>query len=611
MDSKRSPVFYWLIAAFALAPALIYAWLGQFSRMLADDYCIIGLGRKLSAWNYMVHKLDTWSGSYANWFLKGAMAPLDTLAPRIIPALIIVLWLAGLFWLGFQLLAYLKLDKPRLALSVSISAVIVTASINAFHSMQSFYWYSSSTQTALSLALLTIYMALALWTAQQWRGGGIPHLLGIIAGGLLCFISAGMYEMFVVFQTIFLTFCLLISFAFLRGSVRRSYALVYGVGWLATLVGLAIQLSSPGIALRAARIERDIGPPNREMLLTRTLGWTFDYLGHPQIFVGFAMLLAVGLLVVLVKYKPQPVSKAAQPVKLALPPLWLGLMFQLLWMPLLWLHTSDHPQFFGRFSGRYMVIVILNMVFILSFLILLWQRKRIQAALQECERGLLTVGYILALMFIFAILFAITQLSISSRLSIYLSASVLAVLVILTWQLSSLLSSAAARRFGLLALCSSGIGLVSMAAIVFLALFGRSHVDLRILAPNDCLLALSGLVWGGYAGWLLKHYGLSSQAGRVWMRLLERGSLAAVVMIAVGIVLGQVALMPNFQLYAREWDLRHQEIIAMSDSGQTVIEVASLTYDLADYLALTPMAYSPMECSEQYFGVDSMRAADA
>ena len=95
------------------------------------------------------------------------------------------------------------------------------------------------------------------------------------------------------------------------------------------------------------------------------------------------------------------------------------------------------------------------------------------------------------------------------------------------------------------------------------------------------------------------------------MRLLERGSLAAVVMIAVGIVLGQVALMPNFQLYAREWDLRHQEIIAMSDSGQTVIEVASLTYDLADYLALTPMAYSPMECSEQYFGVDSMRAADA
>ena len=546
----------------------------------------------------MLYWYRNWSGAYSNTFLKSAIAPLGPLATGITPALIIVSWLVGLFWLVFQCLAYLKLDKPRLALAVSISAVIVTASINAFHSMQSFYWFSSSTQTALSLALLTIYMALALWTAKRRREDGLS-LLGIIAGGLLCFISAGMYEMFVVFQTTFLTFCLLISFAFLRGSVRRWYALVYGVGWLTTLGGLAIQLSSPGIALRAARIERDIGTLNREMLLTRTLGWTFDYLGHPQIFVGFAMLMAVGLLVMLVKYKPQPVSKAVQPVKLALPPLWLGLMFQLLWMPLLWLHTSDHPQFFGRFSGRYMVIVILNMVFILSFLILLWQRKRIQAALQERERGLLTVGYIPVLIFIFAILFAITQLSISSRLSIYLSASVLAVLVILTWQLSSLLSSAAARRFGLLALCSSGIGLVSMAAIVFLALFGRGHVDIRILAPNACLLSLSGLVWGGYAGWLLKRYGLSSQASQVWMRLLERGSLAAVVMIAVGIVLGQVALIPDFQLYAREWDVRHQEITAMSDSGQTVIEVAPLTYDLADYLALTPMAYSPAECPEQ------------
>ena len=609
MTFKRTSVFQWLIAVLALVPVALFAYLGQFSRLLADDYCIISLGRELGAWGYMTHKLDTWGGGYANWFLKGAMAPLDTLIARITPTVIIVLWLAGLSWLVFQILIYLKIDHSRRALSVALSALIVAATIHAFYSPQSFYWYSASTQNALSIALLTIYMALALWLARR-RG----RLWGIIAGAALCFIAAGSSEVFVAFQAIFLTFCLLAVFAFLPPPRRRGHLLIFGSGWLATLAGLVIQLSSPGIARRAAIIEEYIGPLNREMplLLDRTLGWTFDYLGHPQVFLGLVMLLALGLLVMLARYKPQPVPKSAPPVKLALPLLWIGLMFQLVWLPLLWLHISDNPQFLGRFSNRYMAIVLFNAVFILSFLVLLWQRKRIQAALQERERGLLTVGYIMALMFVFAALFAVTQLrSVSFRISIYyLFTSLLVVLVLLTWQLSSLFPSGEARRFGLLALYSSGIGLVSMTAIVFMALFGRGHVDFRILAPTACLLVLPGLVWGVYMGWLLKHCGLSSQAGRVWSRLLERGSLAVVLIIIMGIVQSQVALIPDFRLYAREWDVRHQEIIAMSDSGQTAIEVVPLTYDLADYLGLTPMAYSPMGCSEQYHGVDLIRAAD-
>ena len=336
MTFKRTIIFQWLIAALALVPLILYAYLGQFSRMIADDYCQIALGRQLGAWDYMVHKLNTWSGSYASWFFKGVIAPLDTLAPRITPAMIIVLWLAGLSWLGFQCLAYLKLDKPRLALAVSISAVIVTASINAFHSMQSFYWFSSSTQTALSLALLTMYMALALWTAKRRRENDLS-LLGIIAGGLLCFISAGMYEMFVVFQTTFLMLCLLMSLAFLRGSVRRSYVLVFGVGWLATLVGLAIQLSSPGVAIRAAYIVQTYGQPNRSIptMISETLTRTLGYIGHPQALIGFIMLMGVGLLVMLIQYRPQATLKTSKPVKLALSPLWIGLMVQLIFIPIL------------------------------------------------------------------------------------------------------------------------------------------------------------------------------------------------------------------------------------------------------------------------------------
>ena len=602
MTFKRNAVFQWLIAALALAPVSLFAYLGQFSRLIWDDYCSISRGREMGAWDYMIYIINTWAGGYANWFLKGAIAPLDTLLPRITPTVIIVLWLAGLIWLVFQVLTYLKIDHSRRALSVALSALIVAATIHAFYSPQSFYWYTASTQNVLPLALLTIYMALSLWTARR---SGLS-LLAVIAGGLLCFITAGSGEPFVVFQAIFLTLCLLSVFAFLPAPRRRGPLVIFGVGWLATLAGLVIQLSSPGIAIRAAWVEEHYEPSFREMLLTRTLGWTFDSLGHPQIFLGFVMLLALGLLVMLVKYKPQPVSKAAPPAKLALPLLWIGLIFQLLWMPLLWLHTSEDPQLLGRFSIRYMTVLILNILFILGFLLMLWQRKRIQAALQERERGLLTVGYIMALMFVFAALFAVTQLSVSSRISYYLFTSLLVVLVLLTWELSSLFPSGEARRFGLLALCLSGIGLVSMTALVFMGLYGHARVLLRILAPVAYLLVLSGLVWGVYMGWLLKHYGPSSQAGRVWSRLLERGSLAVVLIIVMGIVQSQVALIPDFRLFAREWDVQHQEIIAMRDSGQTAIEVAPLTWRLG----IINERQNLSGCTNEYYGVDLMRPAD-
>ena len=608
MTFKRATIFQWLIAALALVPVILYVYLGQFSRLMVDDYCIIASARARGAWNYMVDALNLHSGSYANWLFKGVMAPLDTLLPRITPALIIVLWLAGLIWLVFQVLAYLKIDHSRRALSVALSALIVAATIHAFYSPQSFYWYAASTHYTLPLSLLAIYMALALWTARR---SGLS-LLALIAGGLLCFISAGASEIFVVFQTTFLTLCLLSVFAFLPSSRRRSYALAFGVGWLATLGGLAIQLSAPGIALRAEYIiiAQLSEPPSRSIsvLIYQTLSRTLTYMNHPPALAGFVMLMAVGLLVMLVKYKPQPVSKAAPPVKLALPPLWVGLIFQLLWMPLLWFQTSEDPQLLGRFSIRYMTVLILNILFILGFLLMLWQRKRIQTQLQKRERGLLMIWYIISSLSIFVLIFVLTQIrsiGIDRRSAAYLFTSLLMFLVLLTWQLLCLLPSAAERRFGLLALYSSGIGWVCIAAMIFVSMYGVWYVQPRAMAAGAYLLVVSGLVWGVWLGYLLKHYPLSSQAGRVWMRLLERGSLVIALIVAVGIVQDQAALIPNFQLYAREWDVRHQEIIKLRDSGHKSIEAAPLTWNLADYAAITAID-DLSTCAPRYYGMKSI-----
>ena len=599
MPFKRSSILQALMVVLALTPAALFAYLGQFSRLQSDDYCAVARGQELGAWGYMTDKLNDWAGSYANWFFKGVVAPLDILAVRIMPALIAVLWLIGLLWLIDEGLTHLKISHSRRPLAIAIAALGVAGAINGSHEPQAFYWYAASTHYTLPLALLTIYLALTVWLAKRTR---LPAW-GLMAGGLLCFITAGASEMFLVFQLTFLTLCLLACFVWRR----RAYARVLGTGWLAALVGLMIQLNAPGVALRAAWIDNLFGRPDRSLsaLLSKTFEETLKALGHPPIFAGFVLLMAMGLLTALFACRPQKTLKTLKSVELVPSAWWLGLMFQLFWLPLLWSHVSDAPQFFGRFSLRYMVVIVLNLSFISGFAVLLWQRKRINAYLQRHERGLPIFCNGLLLIFVF--LFALTQLGgIYYRAASWLLLTALMFLGLLCWQLSSFLPGAKTGKIGLLALILLVMGLVCTAAVVGAAVFGRGYAASRILAPGNSLLMLSGLVWGFFLGCLLKYL-----PGQVWINWLKLASLATAFIIGLGIVLGQAALAPDFQRYAQEWDARHLDIIAQRDRGQTAIETAPLSYDLAEYAGVTTLARDPTNrCAKRYYGVESIAVID-
>ena len=620
MTFKRSSLFQVCIAALASAPVALYAYLGQFSRLIGDDYCYMAMGQSM-AWGITRYEFNHWSGSYAALIFKDIMAPLDVLVPRVMPAIIIALWLVGSYWLVFQVLAHLKIDRSRRPLAMTLAAFIVTASIYALHSIQSIYFYAASARHTLPTALLSIYLALACWIVGH--AGGRRFYWGIIAGGLLCFISAGGSEVFVTFQALFLMLCLLMSMAFLRNGVRRAGMLVFGVGWLTTLAGLSIQLSSPGVASRSARLYArfGLGPLDWDMtsLASKTLNWSVDYIGYPQIFLGFILLAAVGLLVMLTRYKPPAGLKASKAVELALPSLWLGLILQLFYALALGTHAIFHWRNLGHFSREYRAIVVLHIVLLLGFGVLFWRRKQINAQLRKCDPGLLSVCSVIAFVFAFVLLFFLTYAKESlhphppdNPRPDYLLMSFLVFMGVMLWWLSSALSSAVARKYGLLVFCLHGMGLICMAAIVFVALFGRRHVDLRILSANAWLLTLPGLVWGLFFGWLLKHHPPASRFGQAWVKLFKSGSLAVMLTITAGIALGQAALIPHFQRYASEWDAHHQQIIIRRNSGQNIIRFAPLTWDLADHLDFIDFLGTKEggTCDERYFNVDAVIVTD-
>ena len=585
MTLRRSSI--WLMAALALLPVLLFVYLGQFTRPMDwDDFCLIKVGQEQGILGGTLFWLREWTGSYAGFFVLNGLAPLDTLAAPIKTMLTIVLWLFGCFWLIFKGLARLGINRRR-PLAAAAAALAVTAVLNSQHSPQSLYWYADDNIFLLPLLL----MHLALWLRfphSAWR---------LIAGAALCFIAAGAGEIAAGVQLAFLTFCLLMSFALPPSYARRPHAMFFGAGWLATLAGFIIQLSTPGAANRAAAIVNTVGMPDQPLsrLMSDAFSRTFGYLGHPPLFGSFAMLLGAGMLVMLFGYRPPALPKQSKAIGLVLPALWLGLIFQLLWLPALLKQASRDPLAFRGLFG-------LNMALILAFLALIWQRRRVEAHLQKQARGLLIAWHMTACAVLFALLFLITQSEYAASGG-YLLTTALALLVLLFWQLSSFLPGGAG--FGWLAPGLSALGLAALTASAAMMPLVQPYEILRFLSSSACLLALSGLVWGLFFGCLVKHY----PPGRAWERLFKLASLTMILIIAISIMLSQAALIPNFQLYAQEWDKRHLDIIAQRGSGQRVVEAPLFTWDLHVHVFGGPTS-SRAACPRTYYDIDAIVFTD-
>ncbi len=575
----------WLIVFLALAPVLLFAYAGQFTRLVADDDCNVVEVRQRGTWGALSYSISQ-EGRYGSFLVMLLAAPLDTTLPRITHAILMTCWLVGWYWLVVQGLAFLKIDHSRQALSVAIAALIVAAVSNAFYTFESFYWFSATIVYTFPIALFTVYMALAIWMTRRLRKN-IPSLLGMTAGGAICFLIAGFSESHAVHQLIFLTFCLLVISALLGGSVRWRYALVFGFSWLTTLVSLLVQLTSSGIATRLAKEKLRSAPPDRaaSTLVNKTLSLSFEHIKDPEVFAGFMMLMGIGLLIALVTYKPRAQPKASKPLELTAPVLWLGLIFHLVCMPLLWGSTSGRPYIGGVSTSN---DIALNILLILSFLAMLWQRKRINVQLRQRSPGRLFLWWLMAAAFIFAALFALTQdVAMHFYSSSYLFTSALVFLGVLT----SLYSSAEERRFRWLAIGSYGLGWVSIPAVVFMMTYAVGYLYPRVLTASACLLVFSGLVWGAYIGCLAKRHLPLSQTGQGWIRFLKAGSLAIVIIIAANLSMSQAALIPDYQSFAKVWDANHQKIIALRDSGQAVIEVSPLPLHNGYYLRGCPGRY--------------------
>ena len=143
----------YLLFCLALVPALLFAYLGQFSRLIWDDYDRLGKPIELGFWQSVQYFRDSWNGDYTNFLLFGLLAPLGALVPSVFPSALIVIWIAGSALLYLQVFTFLEIRRQRYLVAIALASLTVAAAINGLDSQHSFYWLTATVEYTLPPAL--------------------------------------------------------------------------------------------------------------------------------------------------------------------------------------------------------------------------------------------------------------------------------------------------------------------------------------------------------------------------------------------------------------------------------------------------------------------------
>ncbi|MDE2634728.1 MAG: hypothetical protein OXI30_00065 [Chloroflexota bacterium] len=567
---RRAAVIFGL--ALALVPLVLFAYFGINTRMLGDDYIHLGLASKYGIWEALLHFRGNWNGHYSSFLVFGLSAPLGTAAPPFFAVAQLASALVAFSWLVNAVLAQLRVRSYRRAFSVALAALAVAATINGLYSAHSFYWFSSAVHYTLSAVMFMLGIVLAVESARRLRGVG-QHALAAIGAAIYAFLTAGLAEMYLVYQLSALALMTVSVFIFQTGSKRRTYLLLTLAANLGTLVGLAVVLNAPGFANRsdATIVGNFLLLPLLEQLRLSVyaLNETLLYAGDREVFAGYMLVVFAGTFVALSAVKPGPTAGNQRRAAIAKRPIAFALIVQLFFVPILWSHQSDQLQVLGRFSYSFLLVVCINLCIIIVLLAVLWRRSILDALLKKRD-GLATLCS--GILLIASVLFMMTQVrEIHVKAASYLFFTTVTLLIMLASQLAWTADEQRLNRLFSLSVCVIAGAILTLAFVVSVEIFLVRYVNRRSISAAVFAMMIAGLLHGLTLGALIRH-GLSVLGARaVWRQWLRLGCLVAALTIGAGIVIGQSRRIGYFQEFVQIWEAQHQEIIRLRDEGEPAV----------------------------------------
>ena len=251
MSQKQERILLFIGLATMLLGLLLFAYLGYFNRYYADDWCYnldfknLGLWGTLEGYVFRVHYA---SNRYSLTFFSGLMYPLGVFGLQMMTGLAIVSWLAGIYWIVWNLNQQFNLWKSSWMVLLLASICLYYSLYLAPHPYQNLHWRAGFMPYTAPLILGTWLFGLY---AHQMRTAKAPRWQ-IVVVALLAFFAAGFSEAANTFL-VTATFLMMLAAYWGKGRDFEWAQAVFGstvAGFTAAFVSLIVLVSSPAIPYR-------------------------------------------------------------------------------------------------------------------------------------------------------------------------------------------------------------------------------------------------------------------------------------------------------------------------------------------------------------------------
>jgi hypothetical protein len=230
---------------------LLHAYLGSFSRFIADDFCSYYYAKELGVFQSALYWYRTWHGGYSVSFMDSLLVLIGPYGIPYVTPIVLFIWLA-VTTVAIHLL--LRKDSQLFDILKSISlgtAVVYSILLISPKVSQSLYWWGGMRAYVMPLIIFTFYIALFQWFRKRsLKAGPIFILSGV--SFMIVFASGGFSETFTPVQLVIFVF--IISYGLLTLNFRPKDKEFFFLlaGYFGALASLLAMVSAPGNAARQA-----------------------------------------------------------------------------------------------------------------------------------------------------------------------------------------------------------------------------------------------------------------------------------------------------------------------------------------------------------------------
>jgi hypothetical protein len=337
----------------------VFFYLATFTRYVADDFCEVMQIRRGPLLSVIYESFTTGTHRSANRFSKLFFINLsEWLGPyqvRILPIVMILLWLIGLFWVIREIKKMIGMQQSMIVELFLAISIVFFSMVQAPNVFQIYYWRSSMLTHLAPVVLSVLLIGFVLFQVRSAKGN-VPGFWVPLVVLLASFIIGGAGETPAVLM-VAVYVLILLYFWMYRGPERRPALVLFSAAFAGMFLALLAMFLSPANLSHGETSFIEL-----PLAVLDALKYTYEFIWDTFVTLPLPTLVSIILPVLFffclyIQPNQQPLlptQKRQIGMALLLLPLLIYLLIAASFMPSAYAQYS-YPVERVRFSGRFLM----------------------------------------------------------------------------------------------------------------------------------------------------------------------------------------------------------------------------------------------------------------